>query len=86
MTETEKLALLSDHVDMRLVAVDSDEPTDRNSVVQLNPDHPGFRDQDYRDRRNRIAQIALRLPGRRVFPTLLTRLRNTEFGAPVGKR
>ncbi len=60
MTETETPSLLSDHVDMRLVAVDTDEPTpDRNTVVQLNPDHPGFRDQDYRDRRNRIAQIAL---------------------------
>ncbi|MCM3901038.1 MAG: phenylalanine 4-monooxygenase [Pyrinomonadaceae bacterium] len=60
MTETEKAALLSDHVDMRPVSVTTDEPTpDRNSVVQLNPDHPGFRDQDYRNRRNRIAQIAL---------------------------
>jgi phenylalanine-4-hydroxylase len=60
MIETETPALLSDHVDMRLVAVDTDQaPPDRNSVVQLNPDHPGFRDQDYRDRRNRIAQIAL---------------------------
>lgn len=28
-------------------------------LVQLDPDHPGFRDQEYRARRNAIAQIAL---------------------------
>ena len=53
--------LLSDHVDMRPVAVDPDEPVaDRNAIVQLDPDHPGFRDLKYRQRRNQIAQIALK--------------------------
>jgi phenylalanine-4-hydroxylase len=33
--------------------------SDRNTIVQLDPDHPGFRDAEYRARRNRIAQIAL---------------------------
>jgi phenylalanine-4-hydroxylase len=52
--------LLSDHVDMRPVAADPDEAVaDRNSIVQLDPDHPGFRDLDYRGRRNQIAQIAM---------------------------
>jgi len=53
--------LLSDHVDMRPVAVDPDEPVaDRNAIVQLDPDHPGFRDLKYRQRRNQIAQIAMK--------------------------
>ena len=32
---------------------------DRKAIVELDPDHPGFRDGDYRERRNIIAQIAL---------------------------
>ncbi len=44
-----KQPLLSDHVDMRLVAVDADDAiSDRNAIVQLDPDHPGFRDREYR--------------------------------------
>jgi phenylalanine-4-hydroxylase len=49
--------LLSDHVDMRTVVADEGSP-DRNTIVQLDPDHPGFRDAEYRARRNRIAEIA----------------------------
>jgi phenylalanine-4-hydroxylase len=60
VTTHESKQLLSDHVDMRMVAVGTDEPTaDRNTIVQLDPDHPGFRDQEYRKRRNQIAQLAL---------------------------
>jgi phenylalanine-4-hydroxylase len=58
-TQTEQ-PLLSDHVDMRLIDVKvGDTQPDRNTIVQLDPDHPGFRDQHYRARRNRIAQIAM---------------------------
>jgi phenylalanine-4-hydroxylase len=54
-------SLLADHVDLRLVAVDEDQAiSDRNAIVQLDPDHPGFRDPEYRRRRNQIAQIALK--------------------------
>lgn len=60
MTTQTESPLLSDHVDMRLVAAGAEEsPPDRNTIVQLDPDHPGFRDEEYRARRNRIAQLAL---------------------------
>jgi phenylalanine-4-hydroxylase len=57
---TQPTSLLSDHVDARMIAVDADEAiADRNTIVQLDPNHPGFRDQEYRARRNQIAQIAM---------------------------
>jgi len=60
MSEHERASLLADHTDMRVVPLDADEtPADRNRIVQLSPDHPGFRDPAYRARRNRIAQLAL---------------------------
>src|SRR4026207_2319208 len=43
MTPTETQTVLLDHV---------------NALVQLDPDHPGFRDPEYRARRDAIAQIA----------------------------
>jgi phenylalanine-4-hydroxylase len=58
--QTEKTTPLSDHADARPVAADAaGVDLDRNSIVQLDPDHPGFRDPDYRARRNRIARLAL---------------------------
>jgi len=68
MTAESKQPLLSDHVDMRLVAVDADEAiADRNAIVQLDPDHPGFRDREYRKRRNQIAQLAMNFqPGDQI--------------------
>jgi phenylalanine-4-hydroxylase len=60
MTRQTEQALLLDHVDMRIVTTEpNDSISDRNTIVQLDPDHPGFRDPEYRARRNRIAQIAL---------------------------
>src|SRR5689334_24393301 len=44
MTPTETKPVLLDHVEVR--------------IVNLDPDHPGFRDKEYRARRNAIAQIA----------------------------
>jgi phenylalanine-4-hydroxylase len=59
-TTKEDRALLLDHVDARIVTGDLDEAiADRNAIVQLDPDHPGFRDPEYRRRRNQIAQIAM---------------------------
>jgi phenylalanine-4-hydroxylase len=52
-----KQTLLSDHVDARPVT--DDTTAGRNDIVQLDPDHPGFRDADYRTRRNQIAQLAM---------------------------
>lgn len=74
MLEHEKSSLLSDHTDMRLVPLDAGEtPADRNRIVQLSPDHPGFSDLDYRARRNRIAQLALSYkPGEEIPDALYT--------------
>src|SRR5438105_246796 len=58
--ERKQQQLLLDHVDGRAVTGDLDEAIlDRNLIVQLDPDHPGFRDREYRARRNQIAQLAL---------------------------
>lgn len=68
MTQS-KQPLLSDHVDMRPVAIDADEAiADRNAIVQLDPDHPGFRDREYRKRRNQIAEIAMKYHPRDPIP------------------
>ena len=74
MTTQSKSPLLSDHVDMRMVTAEADadqDKPDRNTIVQLNPDHPGFRDQEYRARRNRIAQIALAYRSGQPIPDAL---------------
>ena len=52
-------SVLADHVDMRIVAVSDDGSLDRNAIVQLDPDHPGFRDPEYRARRNRKRPVRL---------------------------
>jgi len=59
ITATETQIPLRDHVDMRMVAANGDDILDRNAIVKLDPDHPGFRDKEYRERRNAIAQIAM---------------------------
>ena len=58
-TNTPEQTLLQDHVDARAVAAaEAGAAADRHTIVQLDPDHPGFRDQEYRARRNQIARIA----------------------------
>jgi phenylalanine-4-hydroxylase len=41
---------------------------DRQAIVELDPDHPGFRDAAYRERRNTIAQIAVEYEPGAVVP------------------
>ncbi len=66
-------SLLSDHVDTRPVIAD-EEIADRNTIVQLDPDHPGFRDREYRARRNQIAQLAVNyIPGDEIPDAPYTR-------------
>jgi phenylalanine-4-hydroxylase len=59
MTQNESQTLFRDHVDMRMVTANGDADGNRNTIVRLDPDHPGFRDHEYRARRNAIAQIAM---------------------------
>lgn len=61
--------LLRDHADARMVAAlaANEIATDRNQIVQLDPDHPGFRDANYRARRNEIARLAMEYqPGEQI--------------------
>lgn len=68
MTELET-SILSDHVDARIVTGELDPAiVDRNAIVQLDPDHPGFRDPEYRRRRNQIAAIAMQYRPRDPIP------------------
>ncbi len=67
-TTESRQPLLSDHGDMRPVAADTSEPAGRNSIVRLSPDHPGFRDAEYRARRNRIARLALEYRAGEAIP------------------
>lgn len=64
MTKT----ILLDHGDMRMVTVDA-EVDDRKTLVKLDPDHPGFRDPEYRARRNQIAEIALSYSPGQTIPS-----------------
>jgi phenylalanine-4-hydroxylase len=62
LVQNEKLPL-ADHTDLRLTS----EESGRNQVVLLDPDHPGFRDPQYRARRNQIAALSLQYrPGRPI--------------------
>ena len=62
-------SILRDHVDARPVTGDLDQAIlGRNDIVQLDPDHPGFRDAEYRARRNQIAQLALNYHPRDPIP------------------
>jgi len=68
-TEPSTRELLLDHVDMRPLADETDAAlAGRNDIVQLDPDHPGFRDPEYRQRRNQIAQLAMNYQPGDVIP------------------
>jgi len=69
MTRSEIKRVLHDHVDQRMVTANGDDDHgDRSALVQLDQDHPGFRDAEYRARRNQIAQIALSYRPGEVIP------------------
>jgi len=74
MTRHDAQLLLRDHVDMRIVTANGEDGlTDRNTIVKLDPDHPGFKDAAYRARRNHIARIAMTYdPGAPIPPASYT--------------
>jgi phenylalanine-4-hydroxylase len=57
--KSQKPEPFADHVDMRLLERTVADLADRRRFVELAPDHPGFSDQAYRERRNQIAELAL---------------------------
>src|SRR6266550_2543816 len=67
-TTNKQTGLLRDHTDVRMVTAEPNEiAAKRNQIVQLDPDHPGFRDGSYRARRNEIARLAMEYqPGMQI--------------------
>ncbi len=67
-TTNKQTGLLRDHTDVRMVTAELNEiVAKRNQIVQLDPDHPGFRDESYRARRNEIARLAMEYqPGMQI--------------------
>ena len=75
MTNTKTVLL--DHVDMRLVtAAGEGDVNDRNALVELDPDHPGFRDPEYRAMQNGELRKLIRLL-REAAP--ITQLQRVNF-------
>ena len=79
-------SLLSDHVDARPVSTTDEVTAGRNDIVQLDPDHPGFRDAQYRARRNQIAQLAMNYRPGDPIPMRHIRMTSIAFGRRFGRR
>jgi phenylalanine-4-hydroxylase len=74
--------LALDVVDSKTTAANSaiKREADKRAIVELDPDHPGFRDPAYRERRNHIAQIAIDYTPGAPIPDAPYTEKNTRSG------
>ena len=86
MQSENESSLLSDHVDARVItSTDEDQKTaDRRTMVQLDPDHPGFRDPNIALAETRLRRSLCVISRASRFRMRLIQLTNIRCGNRSG--